>query len=79
MVKTELREKVGSISGLSQSDILRIYLRLPRDPKDGLKRDEETFYKHLWPRLEQERVRDRSIKKYERMQFGREIPVWTQN
>lgn len=79
LVKTELRDKVGSISGLSQADILRMYLRMPKDTKDGLKRDEETFYRLLWPRLESERVRDRSIKKYERMQFGREVPVWTQN
>jgi hypothetical protein len=79
LVKTELRDKVGSISGLSQADILRLYLRMPKDVKDGLKRDEETFYKQLWPRLEGERVRDRSIKRYERMQFGREVPVWTQN
>lgn len=79
LIKTELRDKVGSISGLSQTDILRLYLRLPKDTKDGLKRDEETFYKTLWPRLESERVRDRSVKKYERMQFGREVPVWTQN
>jgi hypothetical protein len=44
---------------------------------DGLKRDEETFYKFVWPRLEQERVSDKCIKKYERTQFGREVPVWT--
>ena len=56
---------------------MRSYLRLPKDKKDGLKRDEETFYKLVWPRLEGERKREKSIKSFERMQFGKEVPVWT--
>jgi len=71
-----LRDKVGTISGLSQSDILRTYLKMPKED-DGLKRDEETFYTVVWPKLETERKNDKSIKTYERMQFGKEVPVWT--
>ncbi len=78
-MKTELRDKIGSISGLSQSDILRTYLKLPKDSKDGLKRDEETFYKTVWPRLEQERKKDKQVKSFERTMFGKEVPVWTQS
>jgi hypothetical protein len=44
---------------------------------DGLKRDEEAFYTVVWPKLETERKNDKSIKTYERMQFGKEVPVWT--
>jgi hypothetical protein len=44
---------------------------------DGLKRDETTFFKAVWPKLEEERKRDRSVQTYERMQFGKEVPVWT--
>jgi hypothetical protein len=43
-VKNDLRDKVGTITGLSQSDMARIYLRLPLE-NDGLKRNEDTFYK----------------------------------
>jgi hypothetical protein len=55
---------------------LRNYLKMGRE-NDGLRRDEDTFYRHVWPKLEEERRRDRSIQTYERMQFGREVPVWT--
>ena len=48
-IKTKLRDQVGTISGLSQSDILREYLKIPMNNQDGLKRDEETFYKTVWP------------------------------
>jgi len=78
LLKTDLRDKVGSISGISQTDVLRAYLRLEKND-DGLRRDEETFFKIVWPRLEQERKRDKAIKSYERMSFGKEIPVWTLN
>ncbi len=77
-MKTELRDKVGTISGITQSDILRAYLKLQKGT-DTLKRDEETFFKNVWPRLENERKRDKAIKTYERMQFGKEVPVWTLN
>lgn len=78
LVKTELRDKMGTITGISQSDILRTYLKMPKASEDdGLKRDEETFMKTVWPKLEGERKRDKSIKTYERMQFGKEVPVWT--
>lgn len=43
---------------------------------DGLKRDERTFYKEVWPSLEDLRKRDKSIQTFERMQYGKEIPVW---
>ena len=76
MVKTDLKEKVGSISGLSQSDIYRMYAKMPKD-NDGLSRDESTFYAKVWPLMEQERKRDKQIQAFERMQLGREVPVWT--
>jgi len=50
-LKTELRDKVGSISGISQTDVLRAYLKLDKND-DGLRRDEETFFKVVWPKLE---------------------------
>jgi hypothetical protein len=79
-VKTELRDKMGTIQGISQSDILRTYLKMSKSSEDDrLKRDEETFMKTVWPKLEGERKRDKSIKTYERMQFGKEVPVWTLN
>ena len=79
-IKSELRDKVGTIAGLSQSDILRSYLKLGREEaKDDMKRDEETFFKVVWPKLEDQRKRDKGIKSFERMQFGREVPVWTLN
>ena len=56
-----------------------VFISKQSKENDGLKRDEETFYKTVWPRLEAERKRDKSVKSYERMQFGREIPVWTLN
>jgi hypothetical protein len=65
-VKNDLRDKIGSITGLSQADIARTYLRLPPD-NDGLKRNEDTFNKVVWPKLEEERKRDRQIKTFERM------------
>ncbi len=64
---------------MSQSDILRTYLKMAKNEDDGLKRDEETFMKVVWPKLEGERKKDKSIKTYERMQFGKEVPVWTLN
>ena len=87
MIKNELREKVGNITGQSQSDILRTYLKFQKSgdastsgkQDDGLKRDEETFFKVVWPKLEAERKKDKSIKTYERIQFGKEIPVWSLN
>lgn len=51
-------------------------MRLPKE-NDGLKRDEITFYSQIWPKLEQERKRDKSVQSYEKMQFGKEIPMWT--
>jgi hypothetical protein len=77
VIKADLRERVGGIGGLSQTDMLRTYLKFPRQDYDALKRDEETFFKIVWPRLEAERKRDKAIKSYERMQFGKEVPVWT--
>lgn len=65
------------ISGLSQSDILRVYLELPKtSPHDTLKRNENTFYKEVWPMLEHMRKQDKGIQTFERLQFGKEIPIW---
>lgn len=65
----------GGFSGLSQSEILRRYMALEKTG-DGLKRDERTFYKEVWPSLEDLRKREKTIQTFERMQYGKEIPVW---
>jgi hypothetical protein len=60
---------------MSQSDILHKYLRMPKS-NDGLARNEHAFYKSVWPKMEELRKKDRVISVFERMQFGKEIPIW---
>jgi hypothetical protein len=55
--------------------MLRRYLGLGKS-NDGLKRDEQTFYKQVWPMMEQLRKQDKNIQTFERMQYGKEIPIW---
>ena len=50
----------GKSVGLSQQDILRKYLQMPK-MKDGLKRDEKTFLTHIWPTLNEYRQQDKEI------------------
>jgi len=54
---------------------LRRYLQTPK-ATDQLKRDEATFYRQVWPILEQLRKKERNIQTYDRMQFGKEVPIW---
>jgi len=70
-----LQNVYGGVSGLSQTDILRRYISTPRG-KDKLKRDENSFYKKVWPMLEQLRKKDKTIQSFDKIQFGREIPIW---
>jgi len=42
---------VENQNGLSESDMLRKYLALPKN-KDGLPRDELSFRESVWPLLE---------------------------
>ena len=60
---------------MSQSDIMHHYVNLPK-ANDGLRRDEATFYKQVWPVLDNLRKNDKDISKFERMHYGKEIPVW---
>ncbi len=74
-VKTELQNKVGTLTGISQSDMMHRYLRMDK-ADDLLKRDEATFYSKVWPELENMRKRDKKIQTFERLTFGQYIPVW---
>jgi hypothetical protein len=74
-VKGDLQKNVGSFAGISQSDILMKYLQLQKRD-DGLARTEDTFYKKVWPQMEEQRKRDKTIQTFERMHFGKEVPVW---
>jgi hypothetical protein len=48
LVKSDLKNKVGTLTGLSQSDILQKYLQMEKGD-DGLARNENTFNQKVWP------------------------------
>eukprot|EP00347_Sterkiella_histriomuscorum_P007620 403348215 len=74
-VKRDLQNTVGTISGLSQTDILQRYLQIEKQG-DKLSRNENTFNNTVWPELEKKRKGDKQLQVYERLQFGKYIPVW---
>lgn len=74
-VKQNLENKMHVVSTMSQSDILRRYLDIPKS-SDGFPRNESTFYKEIWPMMDELRKKDRSLQTFDRVQFGKEIPVW---
>ena len=41
-----------------------------------MRRDENTFYKIVWPQLENIRKKDKTIQTFDRLQFGKETPIW---
>ena len=41
-----------------------------------LKKDEGTFYRQIWPLLQDLRKRDKGINSFEKIQFGKEIAIW---
>jgi len=55
--------------------MLRKYIYWPKN-QDGLRRNENNFFKYIWPLLEGKQKKDRSIITFERSQYGRNIPVW---
>ena len=54
----DLRNLHGGVSGISQNDMLRKYMDWPPS-SDGLPRDEHAFHKHIWPLLEQQRIKEK--------------------
>ena len=64
---------------LAQSDILRMYLKLPRAfKKHDVTRDAKTFRNSVWPCLEYRRKRDTKIRVLEAksLRFGRVEKTW---
>jgi len=55
----DLKNLSGGVNGLSQNDILRKYMEMPLTFNDGLRRDEDAFNKHIWPRIDARRVADK--------------------
>ncbi|CDW83383.1 UNKNOWN [Stylonychia lemnae] len=74
-IYTSTKNKVGTLTGISQTDILQKYLQLEKKD-DGLSRNENTFNSRVWPELERLRKQDKQLQVYERMQFGKFVPVW---
>ena len=64
-IKDEMHNMTGVTSGISQSDMLRRYLGM-KSAGEGLRRDEMTFYREVWPKLEGLRKRDRSVQSFTR-------------
>lgn len=64
-------------AGMSETDILRKYLKMPKQSKsDNVGRNQEQFYKQVWPILEQQRRKDSELAKIDKIQFGRNVQVW---
>ena len=65
----------GPISGIDKVDMMRIFLET-NNKGDGLPRNENTFYKQVWPQLEKIRAKDKQISAFTKLVFGQDIDVW---
>ena len=65
-------------NGLTQTDILRMFLRAPKTSAgDTVPRDQQTFKQQVWPQLEALRQSDRQrVTESECLQFGRSERRW---
>ena len=59
----------GTITGLSEKDILRRYMSMD-SASDGLARDESTFNGLIWPLLKQIRKKDKKTDVFQKQQYG---------
>ena len=77
-VLTELRGVQGGISGLSQNDMARKFIRTP-EGADGLSREEESFNTVLWPYLYSLLKSNKQLTSYEKQVYGKITKIWQIN